>query len=86
MCMYVCIGTIVLCCTREGIIGVKDINLLPTISVDVTCCYSDGVALTISKGIEWRGTVVHSYVDKPLPLLVILQHQVRPIVAAIKDQ
>lgn len=59
-------------CTREGVIGVEDVNLLPTISIYVTCCHSNGVALTISQGVERGATVVNSNVDESLPVLVIL--------------
>lgn len=59
-------------CTREGVIGVEDINLFPSISIDVTSCHSDGVALTVSQGIERGATVVNSDVDKPFPLFVVL--------------
>lgn len=73
-------------CTREGVIGVKHINLLPTVSVDVTRCHSDGVALTVSQGIERGATVVNSNIDQPLPLLVVLQHQVWAVVAVDRHQ
>lgn len=59
-------------CTREGVIGVKDINLLPTVSVDVTRCHSDGVALAVSQGVERGATVVNGDVDEPSLLLVVL--------------
>ena len=68
-------------CTSKGVIGVKDINLLSAISVDVTRCHSDGIALTVSQGVKRGATVVNSYVDEPPPLLVVLQHQVWAIVA-----
>lgn len=73
-------------CTREGVIGIKDINLLPTISIDVTRCHSDGVALAISQGIKRGAAVVNSYVDEPPPLLVVLQHQVWAIEAVNGEQ
>ncbi len=59
-------------CTREGVIGVKNINLLPTISIDVTRCHSDGVALAVSQGVERGATVVNGDVDKASLLLVVL--------------
>ena len=59
-------------CTRESVIGVEDINLLPTVSVDVACCHPDGVALTVSQGVERGATVVNGDVDKPFLLLVVL--------------
>lgn len=68
-------------CTREGIIGVKDINLLPAVSIDVARCHPDGVALAVPQGVERRATVVNSDVDEPFLLLVVLQHKVRAIVA-----
>lgn len=69
--VYVCVCKRMYC-TREGVIGVKDINLLPTISIDVTRCHSDGVALTVSQGVKRGATVVSSDVDKPFLLLVVL--------------
>lgn len=59
-------------CTREGIIGVKDINLLPAVSIDVARCHPDGVALAVPQGVERRATVVNSDVDEPFLLLVVL--------------
>lgn len=72
--------------TREGVIGVEDINLLSTVSIDVTCCHSDGVALAVSQGIERGATVVNSNVDESLHLLVILQHQVWAVVAVNRHE
>lgn len=68
-------------CTREGIIGVEDVNLLPAISVDVTRRHPDGVALAVSQGIEWGAAVVNGDVDEPFLLLVVFQHQVWAVVA-----
>lgn len=73
-------------CTRKGVIGVEDINLLPTVSVDVTRRDADGVSLTVSQGVERGAAVVNSYVDKPPPLLVVLQDQVWAIVAVNREQ
>lgn len=72
--------------TREGVIGVKDINLLPAVSIDVTRRHSNGVALTVSQGIERRATVVNGDVDESLHLLVILEHQVWAVVAVNRHQ
>lgn len=73
-------------CTGEGVIGVEDINLLPTVPVDVTRCYSDGVALAVSQGVERGATVVNGDVDEPFLLLVVLQHQVWAVVAVNRHQ
>lgn len=73
-------------CTRESVIGVEDINLLPSVSVDVTGCHSDGVALSVSQGVERGGPVVNGDVDEPLTLLVILEHQVWAVVAVNRHQ
>lgn len=71
--MYLyCRKHISLYCTREGVVGVEDINLLPTVSVDVARCHSDRVALTVSQGVERGATVVNGDVEKSLPLLVVL--------------
>lgn len=68
-------------CTREGVIGVQDINLLPAVSVDVARRHPDGVALAVPQGVEGRAAVVDGDVDEPFLLLVVLEHKVRPIVA-----
>lgn len=68
-------------CTREGVIGVQDINLLPAVSVDVARRHPDGVALAVPQGVEGRAAVVHGDVDEPFLLLVVLEHKVRPVVA-----
>lgn len=73
-------------CTREGVIGVEDINLLSTVSIDVARCHSDGVALAVSQGVERRAAVVNSDVDKPFLLLVVFQHQVWAVVAVNRPQ
>lgn len=73
-------------CTREGVIGVQNINLLPTVSVDVARRHSDGVALAVSQGVERGATVVNSDVEEPFLLLVVFQHQVRPVVAVDRQQ
>lgn len=59
-------------CTGEGVIGVQDINLLPTVSIDVARCHSDGVALAVSQGVERGAAVVNGDVDKSFLLLVVL--------------
>lgn len=69
-------------CTREGVISVQDINLLPAVSVDVARRHPNGVALAVPQGVEGRAAVVDGDVDQPLLLLVVLEHKVRPIVAA----
>ena len=71
------------CCwnrTREGVVGVEHINLFPAVSVDVARRHSDGVALAISQGVERGAAVVDGDVEEPLPLLVVLQHQVGTVV------
>lgn len=68
-------------CTRESIIGIKDVNLLPAISIDVTGCHPDGVALAVPQRIKRGATIVNSDVEEPFLLLVVLQHQVWAIVA-----
>lgn len=45
--------------TWEGIISVKDVNFLPAITIYVTCCHSDGIAVSISECIIWRTAVVN---------------------------
>ena len=81
-----CFCESVLYCTREGVIGVEDINLLPVVSVDVTRRHSDGVALAVSQGVERGATVVNGDVDEPFLLLVVLQHQVGAVVAVDRHQ
>lgn len=68
-CVCMCKGVY---CTRKGIIGVKDVDLLPTVSVDVTRCHPNGVALAVPQGVERRALVVNSDVDKSFLLLVVL--------------
>lgn len=71
--------------TGEGVVGVEDINLLPSVPVDVARCHSDGVALTISQGVERRAAVVNGDVDEPPLLFVVLEHQVWAVVAVNTD-
>lgn len=66
--------------TREGVIGVEDINLLAAVSVDVARCHPDGVALAVPQGVERRAAVVGGDVDEPFLLHVVLEHKVRAVV------
>lgn len=59
-------------CTRKRVIGVKDVDLLPTVSVDVACRHPNGVALAVPQGVERRVLVVNGDVDKSFLLLVVL--------------
>lgn len=67
--------------TREGVVGVQDVNLLPAVAVDVARRHPDGVARPVPQVVEGRALVVHGDVDQPLPLGVVLEHQVGPVVA-----
>lgn len=67
--------------TGEGVVGVEDINLLAAVSVDVARRHPDGVALAVPQRVEGRAAVVDGDVDEPFPLLVVLEHKVRAVVA-----
>lgn len=68
-------------CTRKGIIGVKDVDLLASVPVDVTRCHPNGVALAVPQGVERGALVVNGDVDESFLLLVVLEHEVRAVVA-----
>jgi len=66
--------------TREGVVGVEEVDLLAAVPVDVAGRHTDGVALPVPQCIV-RGTpVVLRHVHQPPPCLVVLEHQVGAIV------
>lgn len=66
--------------TREGVVGVEEVDLLAAIAVDVAGCHTDGVALPVSQGVVRGAPHILCHVHQPPPCLVILEHQVGAIV------
>lgn len=66
--------------TREGVVGVEEVDLLTAIAVDVTGCHTDGVALPVPQCVVWGAPLILCHIHQPPLCLVILEHQVGAIV------
>lgn len=66
--------------TRKGIICVEKVDLFPAISINVTSCHTNCIALAIPQCIVRGATLIHRKVHQTTPQFVILQHQIGTVV------
>lgn len=68
--------------TREGIVGIEEVDLLVAVPVNVTGCHTNGIALPVPQCIVRGARFILCHVHQPPTCLVVLEHQVGAIVPA----